>query len=242
HLAGDPRRALLDPLHDDLGQDDRREVLAGALVFDPALFSFAHHPGQVTEGHVAALPGVVELAVVVAPDEPPGGSGFPHGGESNAVRHKCQAGIDAMSQTANERCGTPRARAASGAGFTPAERAGGRGGAPLAPPSSKRTGAGFTPAERAGGVGGALLAPPSSKRTGAGFTPPGDAKRPRKMSGGEFTSPPRKTRAGGLGGAPLAPPSSLKPAGFEQVEALVGPGPRGHAPAAEDEADAEGDA
>src|SRR5438093_8571621 len=86
-----------------------------------------------------------------------------------------------MSQTANERCGTPRARAASGAGFTPAERAGGLGGAPLAPPSSKRTGAGFTPAERAGGLGGAPLAPPSSKRTGAGFTP--------------------AERAGGLGGA-----------------------------------------
>src|SRR5206468_3038171 len=32
----------------------------------------------------------------------------------------------------------------------------------------------------------------------AGFTPPGVAKRPRSVSGGEFTSPPRMTRAGGL--------------------------------------------
>src|SRR5437667_1672074 len=62
----------------------------------------------------------------------------------------------------------------------------------------------------------------------------------RRTSGAERHE--QELRAGGLGGAPLAPPSSLKPAGFEQVEALVGPGPRGHAPAAEDEADAEGDA
>jgi len=45
----------------------------------------------------------------------------------------------------------------------------------------------------------------------AGFTPPGAAERPRGMSGGEFTSPSRKTRAGGRGGAPLAPPRSMKP-------------------------------
>jgi len=45
----------------------------------------------------------------------------------------------------------------------------------------------------------------------AGFTPPGAAERPRGMSGGEFTSPPRKTGAGGRGGAPLAPPRSMKP-------------------------------
>jgi hypothetical protein len=36
----------------------------------------------------------------------------------------------------------------------------------------------------------------------AGFTPPRVAKRPRWVSGGEFTSPPRKTRAGSLGGTP----------------------------------------
>src|SRR5438034_4390820 len=85
------------------------------------------------------------------------------------------------------------AKAASGAGFTPAERAGGLGGAPLAPPSSMTSGAGFTPAERAGGLGGAPLAPPSSMTSGAGFTP--------------------AERAGGLGGAPLAPPSSMTAAG-----------------------------
>src|SRR3989449_738954 len=39
-------------------------------------------------------------------------------------------------------------RAASVAGFTPAERAGGLGGAPLAPPRSMTSVAGFTPAER----------------------------------------------------------------------------------------------
>src|SRR6185295_1683304 len=55
-------------------------------------------------------------------------------------------------------------RPASGAGFTPAQRAGGLGGAPLAPPSSFTSGAGFTPAQRAGGLGGAPLAPPSSYR------------------------------------------------------------------------------
>src|SRR5215813_6986744 len=43
----------------------------------------------------------------------------------------------------------------------PAQRAGGLGGAPLAPPSSMTTVAGFTPAQRAGGLGGAPLAPPS---------------------------------------------------------------------------------
>jgi len=42
----------------------------------------------------------------------------------------------------------------------------------------------------------------------AGFTPPGAAE-PRGMSGGEFTSSPRRMRAGGLGGAPLAPPGSM---------------------------------
>src|SRR5439155_25995667 len=77
-------------------------------------------------------------------------------------------------------------------------------------PGSGESGGGFTPAERAGGRGGAPLAPRSSKRTGARFTRPGAAKRTRAMSGGEFTSPPRKRRAGGLGGAPLAPLSSTK--------------------------------
>src|SRR5437667_5706103 len=52
-----------------------------------------------------------------------------------------------------------------------------------------------------GGLGGAPLAPPSSMRSGAGFTPLGAAKRIRLMSGGEFTSPPRKTRAGDAGDA-----------------------------------------
>src|SRR5947199_2957623 len=36
---------------------------------------------------------------------------------------------------------------------------------------------------------------------GAGFTPSGAAKRTRGVSGGEFTSPPRKPRAGGAGDA-----------------------------------------
>jgi hypothetical protein len=40
-----------------------------------------------------------------------------------------------------------------------------------------------------------------------GFIPPGAAQRPRQMSGGEFTSPLRKTRAGGPGGAPQRPPT-----------------------------------
>src|SRR5713226_3872928 len=48
----------------------------------------------------------------------------------------------------------------------------------------------------------------SASRTG--FIPLGVAKRPRSVSGGELTSPPRKTRAGGLGGAPLAPPSLMR--------------------------------
>ena len=59
----------------------------------------------------------------------------------------------------------------SEAGFTPAERGGVLGGAPLTPPSSTKTEAGFTPAERGGGLGGAPLAPPSSTKTEAGFTP-----------------------------------------------------------------------
>src|SRR5438067_10986314 len=88
---------------------------------------------------------------------------MPAGGGSDAVAHPELKTV------------RRRATAASGAGFTPAERAGGLGGAPLAPPSSKRSGAGFTPAERAGGLGGAPLAPPSSKRSGAGFTPAGRA-------------------------------------------------------------------
>src|SRR5437660_11603887 len=37
--------------------------------------------------------------------------------------------------------------------------------------------------------------------SGAGFTPLGAAKRTRLMSGGEFTSPPRKARAGDAGDA-----------------------------------------
>ena len=43
------------------------------------------------------------------------------------------------------------------------------------------------------------------ERSGIHF--PRAAKRTRSTSGGEFTSPPRKTRAGGLGGAPPAPPA-----------------------------------
>src|SRR5438128_375396 len=117
------------------------------------------------------------------------GAAFLMPGESNAVRHECQARFDAPSQTANERCGTP--------GVTACER--------------------------------------------SGIHSPRAAKRTAMMSGGEFTSPLRRTRAGALGGAPRAPPGSLKPTSLQQVEALIGPGPRGHAPAADDEADAEGD-
>src|SRR5712691_11337840 len=50
---------------------------------------------------------------------------------------------------------------------------------------------------------------------------PGAATRPRQMSGGEFTSPPRKTLGGGLGGAPLAPRPQLQApsgAGFTPAE------------------------
>src|SRR5262249_23343266 len=65
----------------------------------------------------------------------------------------------------------PKATPASRAGFAPAQRAEGLGGAPLAPPSSWTTVAGFTPAQRAEGLGGAPLAPPSSWTTVAGFTP-----------------------------------------------------------------------
>src|SRR5438128_9943445 len=60
----------------------------------------------------------------------------------------------------------------------------------------------------------------------AGFTPPGVAKRPRSVSGGEFTSPPRKTRAGGLGGAPLAPPSSMSVFLLPALRPLVSRGGR----------------
>jgi hypothetical protein len=48
--------------------------------------------------------------------------------------------------------------------------------------------------------------PAATAASGAGFTPPGAAKRTRSMSGGEFTSPSRKTRAGGLGGRAASAP------------------------------------
>src|SRR5712691_385008 len=109
----------------------------------------------------------------------------------------------------------PFAQAARGAGFTPAERAGGLGGAPLAPPSSMRIGAGFTPAERAGGGGGAPLAPASSMRIGAGFTPAERAggRGGREVERSETSADPACTtrRAsvapsskGGSGGSPQA--------------------------------------
>src|SRR2546427_12359407 len=93
----------------------------------------------------------------------------------------------------------PFAQAARGAGFTPAERAGGLGGAPLAPPSSMTSGAGFTPAERAGGRGG------------------------REVERSETSADPACTTRRGsvaprnLGGAPLAPPSSMTTVGPRRV-------------------------
>ena len=55
-----------------------------------------------------------------------------------------------------------------------------------------------------------LRLPAAGAASEAGFTPPGTAKRSRQMSGGEFTSPPRKTRVGGLGGARRErPPASV---------------------------------
>ena len=59
--------------------------------------------------------------------------------------------------------------------------------------------------------------PRATAASGAGLTPPGAAKRPRQMSGGEFTSSPRKTRAGGTGGAPLAPPVYIDDLRFDPL-------------------------
>src|SRR5206468_5796864 len=83
-------------------------------------------------------------------------------------------------------------QAASGAGFTPAKRAGGLGGAPLAPPSSKKTGAGFTPAKRAGGREGREVER-SETSANLAYTTRHDSVAPRT-----------------LGGAPLAPIGSHK--------------------------------
>ena len=59
----------------------------------------------------------------------------------------------------------PSAGAARGGEFTPAERAGGQGGATQHPATAgAASGAGFTPAERAGGQGGATQHPPAQRR------------------------------------------------------------------------------
>ena len=70
HLARNARGPLLHALQDDLGEDDGRQVFTVALVHHPDFLPPPHHPGQVVEGHVAAGGGVVELAVLVAPDQP----------------------------------------------------------------------------------------------------------------------------------------------------------------------------
>jgi tRNA(Ile)-lysidine synthase len=72
--------------------------------------------------------------------------------------------------------------------------------------------AGFTPAERAGGRGGREV---ERSETSANPAYPGDAKRPRRKSGGGFIPTPRTTRRASvapriLGGVPLAPPSSTR--------------------------------
>src|SRR5437879_8387917 len=54
-----------------------------------------------------------------------------------------------------------------------------------------KRGAGFTPAQRAGGRGGREV---ERSETSANPAYPGDAQRPRKMSGGGFIPTPRTTR------------------------------------------------
>ena len=68
--------------------------------------------------------------------------------------------------------------AASAGGFTPAERAGGPGGAAQHPLEGEAASAGgFTPAERAGGPGGAAQHPLEEKAaSAAGFTPADDIR------------------------------------------------------------------
>jgi hypothetical protein len=82
----------------------------------------------------------------------------------------------------------------------------------MRPQTTVASEAGFIPAERAGGRGGREV---ERSETSANPAYPGDAKRPRKMSGGGFIPTPRTTRRASvaprtLGGAPLAPPSSMR--------------------------------
>src|SRR5207249_4050483 len=98
------------------------------------------------------------------------GSSAVYGTRADADRQHCshQEGFQSLhhvNSAGTRAASIPGATAASGAGFTPAERAGGLGGAPLAPQEPQlRAERDFTPAERAGGLGGAPLAPPSSPR------------------------------------------------------------------------------
>src|SRR5438552_11698726 len=108
----------------------------------------------------------------------------------------------------------------SGAGFTPL---GGR----EADPFDERRRIHFAAAEDAsGGSGGCAASTPQLNEERSGIHSLGAAKQTRLMSGGEFTSPPRKTRAGGLGGAPLAPPSSMSVFLLPALRPLVSRGGR----------------
>ena len=81
HLAGDAGRPLLHALEDHLGHHHGAQVLARALVLHAEVLALSDHAGQVPEHDVAALAGVVELAVVVPADQVSGGGGLPrHGG------------------------------------------------------------------------------------------------------------------------------------------------------------------
>ena len=85
-------------------------------------------------------------------------------------------------------------------------------GAPLDTAAKAASGAGFTPAQRAGGRGGREV---ERSEASANPAYHGDAQRPRKTSGGGFIPTPRTTRRASvapriLGRAPLAPPSSTR--------------------------------
>jgi hypothetical protein len=75
--VGDVRRALPDPLQHDLGEDDGGDVLSRALLDHAHLGAAPDEAGELLQGHVAAGLDVVELAVVVTPDDALGGWGSP---------------------------------------------------------------------------------------------------------------------------------------------------------------------